>query len=96
MHLTIRRYRMVEGASVDDLAKQVNNVFIPVLSQAPGFRAYYVVDLGHGEVASVSVFDDREGAEASTKKAADFVKDKVAPLVAAPPEITMGEVVAYK
>ena len=96
MHLTIRRYKLAEGASIAKLARQVNEVFIPVLSQSPGFRAYYAVDLGHGEVASVSVFDDKAGAEESTKKAADFVKDKVAPLVTAPPVVTMGEVVAHK
>ena len=96
MHLTIRRYKLAKGASVDDLARQVNDVFIPVLSKSPGFQAYYAVDLGHGEVASVSVFDDKAGAEESTQRAADFVKNKVAPLVTAPPVITMGEVVAHK
>jgi hypothetical protein len=45
-------------------------------------------------MASVSVFEDRAGAENSTERAADWVRDNIAELIPNPPEVTTGEVVA--
>jgi hypothetical protein len=45
---------------------------------------------------STSVFQDQSGAEESNKRAADFVREKLASLLPKPPQITAGEVVAHK
>ncbi|WP_344320431.1 hypothetical protein [Streptomyces macrosporus] len=44
---------------------------------------------------STSVFQDRAGAEESTDRAADFVRDRLASLLPNPPQVTAGEVVAH-
>ncbi len=95
MYASIRRYRTVEGASIE-LAQRVDQGFLPIISSAPGFIAYYVVDAGNDEVASVSIFQDQAGTEASNRTAAEWVKANLATLVAGAPEITAGMVTVCK
>ena len=95
MHVAIRRYQM-DPASFDEVNRQVNEGFIPIIKDADGFLAYYVVDAGAGEIATVSVFDDQAGAEESVRMAADFIRQNLAALLPNPPEITAGEVVAQE
>jgi hypothetical protein len=93
MYVSIRRYDLAEGADVKELAGHVTDVFIPTLSDAPGFKAYYVIDAGDGVVAAISVFEHRAGAEESNRLAADYVRANIASLVVGPPEVTQGNVV---
>jgi hypothetical protein len=74
----------------------VNQGFVPIISTAPGFVAYYVVDAGNDVVASVSVFQDQSGADESNRMAADWVKENLASLVSGSPEITAGALTVYK
>ena len=91
MYVAIRRYKMDPG-TVDELIQRVNEGFVPIISQAPGFTAYYVLDAGNGMVASISIFADRAGAEESNRMAADWVRQNLASLLPSPPEITAGEI----
>ena len=95
MYASIRRYKTSPGAAAE-LAQRVNQGFVPIISKAPGFVAYYVVDAGNDVVASVSVFQDQAGAEESNRMAADWVKDNIAALVTGAPEITAGAVTVHK
>ena len=95
MHVAIRRYQM-DPASFDEVNRQVNEGFIPIIKDADGFLAYYVVDAGAGEIATVSVFEDQAGAEESIRTAADWIRQNLATLLPNPPEITAGEVVAQE
>ena len=70
MHVAIRRYR-TEPASVDEVMRQANEGFIPITKDAEGFLAYYALNAGAGEIATVSVFEDQAGAEESVRMAAD-------------------------
>jgi len=90
MYASVRRYT-IEG-SAEELARRVREGFAPVLRQGRGFVAYYAVDGGDGTVASVSIFQDRAGAEESNRQAADWVKAHLTPLLPNRPEITAGEV----
>lgn len=91
MYASIRRYRTDSG-SADEIIRQANEGFVPIIRQAPGFRAYYIVDAGGGVVTTISIFEDQEGAEESTRMAAAFVNENLAPLLPNPPEVTAGEV----
>ncbi len=95
MHVAIRRYQ-VEPGSVEEINRQVNEGFIPIIKDADGFLAYYVVNAGAGEVATVSVFEDQAGAEESIRMAANFVEENLASLLPNPPEITAGEVTTHE
>jgi hypothetical protein len=95
MYAAVRKYKTIPGA-VSALIKSVQEGFVPIISQVPGFVAYYALDTGNDTVASISVFDDQAGADASTSKAADWVKQNLAHLVQGAPEITAGEVLIYQ
>jgi quinol monooxygenase YgiN len=95
MHVAIRRYRM-EPASVDEVMRQANEGFIPIIKDAEGFLAYYALNAGAGEIATVSVFEDQAGAEESVRMAADWVRQNLAALLPDPPEVTAGEVEAHE
>ncbi len=95
MYASVRRYKTSPGAA-SEIARRVNQGFVPIISKAPGFVAYYVVDGGNDVAASISVFQNQAGAEESNRMAADWVKKNIASLFSGPPEITAGEVTVHK
>ncbi|MEW2812108.1 hypothetical protein AB0929_34265 [Streptomyces massasporeus] len=92
MYAVIRRYEGVTEPA--EAGRRVNEEFLPLVRQVRGFVAYYWVDAGDGVMVSTSVFQDRSGAEESTHRARDFVRDRLAALLPQPPQVTAGEVVA--
>jgi hypothetical protein len=92
MHLSIRKYKTSAPAEV---TRKVKKGFIPIISQAAGFVAYYAIDAGEGQWASVSVFETKAGAEKSTRLAAEWAKENVGPLLAGAPDVTAGKVIAH-
>src|ERR671939_757588 len=95
MHVVIRRYQTDPG-SVGEVMRHVNEGFIPIIKDAEGFLAYYALNAGAGEIATVGVFEDQAGAEESIRMAADWVRQNLAALLPNPPEITAGEVEAHE
>ena len=93
MYAVVRRYEGVTDPA--EAGRQVNEGFLPLLRQVQGFVAYYWVDAGGGVMVSMSVFQDPTGAEESTDRAGDFVRDRLASLLPNPPQVTAGEVVAH-
>ena len=94
MYATVRRYEGVSNPT--EAAQRVNEGFVPLISQIPGFVAYYWVDAGSGVMISTSVFQDQASAEESNRRAADYVRQNLVSVLTNPPQITAGEVVAYK
>jgi hypothetical protein len=95
MYTSIRRYK-TDPKNVREIAKRAGEGFIPIISQVPGFIAYYVVDAGGGALTSISIFKDRAAADESNQRAASWVNKHLGPLVPQPPEITAGEVLVHK
>lgn len=95
MYAVIRRYRLAEGASVEELMQGVQRGFAPLVARADGFVAFHALDLGDGRIASVSVFDGQDSAEASTRLAADHINRELATYFSGPPEIEQGPVGAH-
>ena len=94
MYATIRRYEGVSNPT--EAAQRVNEGFVPLISQIPGFVAYCWVDAGSGVMISTSVFQDQASAEESNRRAADYVRQNLVSVLPNPPQVTAGEVVAYK
>ena len=90
MYVSVRRYQ-VDPKNTAEVIRKVQEGFVPIVSQAPGFVAYYAIDQGDGTIASINVFEDEAGGQESDRRAADWVKT-VAHLITAPPDITEGEV----
>jgi hypothetical protein len=92
MYAAVRRY---EGITNDaEAGRLVGESFIPLLDGVPGFIAYYWIDAGDGVMASLSVFEDRTGADESVKMAHQWVQENAAALIPNPPQVTEGLVVA--
>ena len=92
MWAAMRRY---EGITDDaEAGRLVGESFIPQLEHIPGFVAYYWIDAGDGVMASLSVFDDKDGADKSVELARDWVRENAAELIPNPPKVTEGAVVA--
>ncbi len=91
MYASIRRY-VVHPGSMEKIAEQVNDGFLPIVHSIPGFVAYYVVDIGHGIGISIGIFEDQDGAERSAAEAKEYVRENLASLFPNPPEIMDGEV----
>ena len=95
MYAAIRRYH-TDPDSVDEVARRVNEEFVDIISDMPGFVAYFVLNAGQGEIGSVSVFEDQKSAEESNPRAEVWVRQNLSDLLPTPPEFAAGEVVAYK
>jgi hypothetical protein len=93
MHAAVRIYQ-VDPGSIDEVRRGVNEGFLPIIKDASGFQAYYALDAGLGRLTTVSVFEDRAGAEESTRMAADWIRQNMASLLPDPPEVLQGEVFA--
>jgi hypothetical protein len=75
---------------VDELVKKqddIKNVLRPIR----GFHAYYLLKTSDGAV-SMTVCEDRAGAEESNRVASTWLKDKLPMFAARAPEVTTGEV----
>ncbi|MEW1675638.1 hypothetical protein AB0O47_20700 [Streptomyces noursei] len=92
MYAAIRRYEGVTNPA--EAARLVNEGFVPLMRQLPGFVAYYWIDAGNGVMTSTSIFQNQTSAEESVSTAADFVQHNLASLLPNPPQVTAGEVVA--
>ena len=77
MYVSIRTYRVGQG-SVPDLMHRVDRDLAEAFAQEPGFIAYQVAQTGERTVASVTVFREREQAEASNELAAEWVGENLA------------------
>jgi hypothetical protein len=92
-------YSVMQQFSFDPAASKaltchIQERLVPVLRETPGFVAFYWFDSGNGRGASIGVYEDRTGAEASLAVAASFVRDHLVALVG-PPDTVHGEVKAY-
>ncbi|MFE0516994.1 hypothetical protein, partial [Streptomyces sp. NPDC058964] len=68
----------------------MNEGFVPLMREIPGFVAYYWVDAGDGVMVSTSVFQNQAGVEESVSRAAEFVRDHLASLLPNPPQVMGG------
>jgi hypothetical protein len=94
MYAVIRRYQF-DPRKTEELNRKVREGFVPLIKKTPGFVAYYWLDTGEGVGASLSVFEDKAGAEESVRTAASFVQQQLAGMTIGKPEITQGEVQAH-
>jgi heme-degrading monooxygenase HmoA len=89
MFTSIRKYYVGRG-SAEDLARRVQDSFVPMLRQMPGFKAYYLLDGGPDVLITISVFESADAAFASNTAAADWVRNNVLEFTRGMPEVMAG------
>ena len=94
MFSVIRHYHFdaKNGAEIDG---KIRESFVPLIKKARGFVRYYWLDTGKGEGASLSVFQDKAGADESVHLAADYVREHLSKLLTQKPEVIEGPVKAH-
>ena len=96
MYAAIRRIKVQPG-STDEVVQRAESGLVPIISSVPGFVEYDVVQVGEDVGITISVFETQEQAEESNRRAAEWVKQNLAPLAAGPLEIVaVGEVRVHK
>ena len=99
MYATIRRYSTktaVTKENIDDFKRRIEEKFVPTIQDIRGFHTYGVLKVGDKDLLSVSVFEDRQGASESTRKAAEFVQKDPLRDQLSKPEVLEGEFLVLK
>jgi hypothetical protein len=99
MYATIRRYTPKTPATrenVEELRRRIEEKFLPTVQDIRGFHSYSVLNAGNKEILSITVFEDREGAAESTRRAAEFVQKDPLKDQLGKPEVIEGELLLLK
>ena len=92
MYAAVRRYQGITDDA--EAGRLVGETFVPLLQRVPTFIAYYWIDAGDGEMASLSLFENQEGADKSVEIAHEWIIENAPGLFPNPPRVTEGPVVA--
>jgi hypothetical protein len=76
MFTIVRRFTLTRGWA-DEVARRVQDSFVPLLRELPGFREYYLFESGPDVLVSIRVFDSADEALASNGGAANLIRDNV-------------------
>ena len=76
----VRRYQ-VDPKNIDKIVANVKSGFLPIVTRLPGYASYAMLDAGKGTLVTISGFSSSSGAAESTKAAATYIKEHLAPLV---------------
>ena len=94
MYAVIRRYSG-QGATqmMDELASMIGEVE-NIIKSVPGFASYSLFRTGDGG-ASVSIFEDKSGADESSRRAAAFIQERLSPAAKVAAEKSEGQVLLH-
>jgi heme-degrading monooxygenase HmoA len=91
MFISIRKYKVTRG-SAEELARRVQDSFVPLVRQIQGFRGYYLLNGGPDVLITISQFDSADEALNSNETAAEWVRDNVLEFTRGLPEVMVGDV----
>ena len=94
MYAAIRQSKAKSGKA-EELATRIKEGVIPIVSDVPGFMAYYVIYAPDDTVTSISVFNNVEAAEESNKRALAWIEQSLGPLLAGPVTAVAGPVIVH-
>jgi hypothetical protein len=99
MFVTMRRYSPKNGAinraSLELLRRQMQDEFLPIIRQIPGFRGYYVVNIDDRELITLSLCDTPEGLAESARCAAEYTLRNPLVYELGRPDLTEGQVLTW-
>ena len=94
MYAGIRQAKAKSGMA-EELTRRIKEGAIPLISDVPGFHAYYVIYAPDDTVTAVSIFDNYAAAEESNKRALAWIETELAPLLAGPVTAVAGPVIVH-
>jgi hypothetical protein len=100
MYATIRRYTLQDATTAQDtisgLKRRIEENFVPMIQDVQGFHCYYVVDANNRELVTISIFESAAGAQESTRRAAEFVRNDPSRELMSSPEVIEGDLLVSK
>ena len=96
MYMVVRTYHDIDSRYAQQSIERNRNTLVPLLSQQPGFVAYYTIEGEDGTVVSIGVYESKEEAERSNEIAREWTRQNSSQFVRKPPEVLAGEVLVYK
>ena len=94
MYAAIRQNKAKPGTA-EAVARTIKEGAIAIISDVPGFRAYYVVYAPDDTVTAISIFDDHAGAEESNRRGLAWIEQNLAPLLTGPTTAIAGPVIVH-
>ena len=86
MYAAIRRYR-VDSESCSEVVKLILERFVPLIKESQGLLAYYVLDAEVGVIATITICEDKEKVEESSRVATEWLKQYLASSIVATEEL---------
>ncbi len=87
-YTVIRRYAL--SGSSDEVLQELNNGFLPLISQAAGYVQYLVVSSANNTVTTITVFQSQAQYQSAAQTEAGWVQQNLASLLPTPAEETHG------
>jgi hypothetical protein len=94
MYAAIRQGKAKSGKA-EELTARIKEGVIPIISDVPGFTAYFVVYAPDDTVTAIGVFDTFENAEESNRRALAWIDQNLGPLLEGPITAVAGPVVVH-
>ena len=96
MFAVVRRLTVKPG-TFDEAIRRDESGLLPILSSAPGFVEFTLLQVGEDVGVSVTIFETQEQADEANRRAAEWIKENMIPLSAGPAEaIGAGKVLLHK
>jgi hypothetical protein len=92
MYAAIRRYERVDSNRIDEIRRSINDEFLPMIREVPGYHGYWVIE-ADDTLATFGLFETKDDAEDSTRMAAEFIREhNLQDALPNRPQVTAGEV----
>jgi hypothetical protein len=90
-YTVIRRYTL--SGSADSVIQELNDGYLPLVSQAEGYVSYTVVSSENNTLTSITTFESQAQLEQASQDEAEWVQQNLASLLPTPAEVTQGDAV---
>ena len=94
MFASIRRYTFktsMDQKALDAYKTRLETKFVPMIQGIRGLHSYYLVKVSDKELIGFGIFEDKDSAAESSRRAAEFVRNDPSKDQIGTPEITEGE-----
>jgi hypothetical protein len=94
MYAAIRQGKAKPGTA-EELGRRIKEGAIPIISDVPGFKGYYVIYAPDDTVTAISIFEDYSGAAESNRRVLAWIEESLAPLLTGPATAVAGPVIVH-
>src|SRR5438105_4015391 len=94
VYAAIRQGKAKSGMA-EELARRIKEGAIPIVSDVPGFMAYYVVYAPDDTVIAISIFNNYAAAEESNRRGVAWIEQNLTPLLTGPATAVAGPVIVH-